>query len=560
MSDNNEAIDEADATLNSPNNDTNIVALANMAVMQWKMGDREEAERLVNNLEELRGKADFSDKVLDAKAEMAYFYSRIGMKSSSLAVELFEEVVQERPREYSWKYSLALVLRRFTHINFRMYYQLSSEITSQMALRAFDLLVEIRNSDAPKIMKGRALTELGMLLEQAAFLPELKNATKGSKNRPTQAKLCFKKAVELAPRDVHVLTYSGKYFMKNDLEKSLELLERAIDIRPTTTAHHYLGNTYVKMAKVHQKRKSRQHFRGGSSMGRGQRKGKIKREIKRDTDFCFDRREICCQNVLFIGFKKLSSMNVNQACKLLGDDQYFRADDEHINASIRQRQSGGRKSASAVISRHHNHPDFQSWDYKMMIKSSIKPASIQLPDKRASFAQENYQHSITLSREDNPPAIYDLGVFYVLVGDDDEALNQFTILINQTEFLRNSLQIINAYEQSGLIYRRKKHRAKVKKAEEKHAAESRKMFQAALQMQCQFVSSIHTCVPDFKATRPSFFELCSAGKSKNSQEIQFEVARLFDMIKVYVDYLSVLKEMRGFRPRTPLTPSFWRQH
>ncbi|XP_025081298.1 uncharacterized protein LOC112556474 [Pomacea canaliculata] len=115
--DKNKAVRETEKVLTSFNNENNIVALANMAVIKWKMGDRAQGEEILQKLNGLRSQANFEERVMDAEAEMGYCYSRLGLPFALRAVSKFEKVVEARPLDYTWKLGLALTLRRLTHIN-----------------------------------------------------------------------------------------------------------------------------------------------------------------------------------------------------------------------------------------------------------------------------------------------------------------------------------------------------------------------------------------------------------------------------------------------------------
>ncbi|XP_025081266.1 uncharacterized protein LOC112556454 isoform X1 [Pomacea canaliculata] len=475
------AVDETEKVLATPNNDTNIVALANMAIMKWEMGKRVEGETFVKKLEELRGQRNFEDKVTDAKAEMAYCYSRMGMSFASLAVDIFEEVVTVRPHDYTWKLGLALVLRRFTHTNYRMYFGMSSDLTSKRSLRAFDLLFEIRNSDAPEGQRAQALVELGVLLDQW-WNADLSRVLKKAKEKGLTATHCYEEAVSLGPADVHVLVKCGKFFKnKNKLGKSREILERAIAIRPTTTAHHYLGNTFIKMAVSHQKQCQQESTRRQThSVGR-----------------------------------RLSNMTVSETNRT------------HVSQS---------PAASATSA------------YRSILKSPRRLPSLTRDDMYVKDALHHFQESIRLSHKENSSAVYDLGLLFTSLGNDDKALDLFFTLINEQESRGSPLQIINAYEQAGLIHMRKSVRAG-----DDNAAEGCRLLQTALQLQCQAGPSLPTGNPDFKTLWPSFYELCNAARNKDSRYLRF---KLFEMVNNYAECLNVLDEMSKFSHKEAVDPKF----
>ncbi|PVD35882.1 hypothetical protein C0Q70_02851 [Pomacea canaliculata] len=150
----------------------NLVALGNMAVMLWLKRNRADGEKYaerLQNLKETCEKSEFEANVARGKAEIAYCYSRMGMAFAARAVDVFEEVVHQIPEEYSWKFGLALVLRRFTHLNYRVYYQVTAKTSREQNMKAFELLQEITNCASVPDLKAHAWAELGMLLGQPSL-------------------------------------------------------------------------------------------------------------------------------------------------------------------------------------------------------------------------------------------------------------------------------------------------------------------------------------------------------------------------------------------------------
>ncbi|XP_025081283.1 uncharacterized protein LOC112556464 [Pomacea canaliculata] len=229
----------------------NLVALGNMAVMLWLKRNRADGEKYaerLQNLKETCEKSEFEANVARGKAEIAYCYSRMGMAFAARAVDVFEEVVHQIPEEYSWKFGLALVLRRFTHLNYRVYYQVTAKTSREQNMKAFELLQEITNCASVPDLKAHAWAELGMLLGQP-WNAELKDVSRKAQDVGLTAQYCFEEAIRCAPKNVDVLIKSGKFFTTvGDLRRSQALLEEGTKIRETSTGHYYLGNTFRKLA------------------------------------------------------------------------------------------------------------------------------------------------------------------------------------------------------------------------------------------------------------------------------------------------------------------------
>ncbi|CAL1532227.1 unnamed protein product, partial [Lymnaea stagnalis] len=101
----------------------NIPSMANRVFILYREGNDIDAEEYVNTLKAMKERPDFEDLMTEAKAEQAYYYSRMG--AFDMSVKLFQEIVTKEPLNLLWKYGLGLMYRRMT--NFNVCYSVTKE-------------------------------------------------------------------------------------------------------------------------------------------------------------------------------------------------------------------------------------------------------------------------------------------------------------------------------------------------------------------------------------------------------------------------------------------------
>lgn len=563
----------------------NLVALGNMAVMLWLKRNRADGEKYaerLQNLKETCEKSEFEANVARGKAEIAYCYSRMGMAFAARAVDVYEEVVHQIPEEYSWKFGLALVLRRFTHLNYRAYYQVTAKTSREQNMKAFELLQEITNCASVPDLKAHAWAELGMLLGQP-WNAELKDVSRKAQDVGLTAQYCFEEAIRCAPKNVDVLIKSGKFFTTvGDLRRSRALLEKGTKIRETSTGHHYLGNTFRKLAmntggertQLESRRKTQGQRWSPESSARGSRKDKQvpvntskhnrprfeKRYeknkpceqkhgyINKKTNFQYSqssRSDPVCQETSYSfsipgedqsgarGYPELPLENVISRMSISDDRQ------EHVVSSLPFSVVGS-SEARAI---------------KAIVKSPRRLRSLRWDQEYVKDAECHFLKAIELSHGENTAARFDLGLMYFALGECQLALEQFSTITSQDECCLSPLQFINAYEQSGLVYLMLSSNAKDEPEKEKHLSVARTMLHRALEMQCDLVKELPKCLPDVKYIWSSFHTLCRAAQRFRDRGSQLkEQKHLMRMIGDFGTCLQVLKEMSKLSPQEASNP------
>ncbi|XP_045193425.2 uncharacterized protein LOC123549415 [Mercenaria mercenaria] len=253
----------------------NIVGLCNKA---WFLLKKQEQYCSIRDIckqlkEHIASRAVF----LTAKAEIAFCYSRFGVKRYEKSRLLFKEVLDECAKmnalgeyvrctsnetEYSehtsistnsiciWTFGYALTFKRM--LNFNNIHDASSlDLSKQTHVTLCVLYSRIidmkgRNRCLDRY-KARSYVEIGSLVYNARknkgrFPNGVKDILPEHRHLWKQTETYYTTAVELCPDDIFVLERSGKYFRYiNKIEKSIELLKKAIAIRDTAFSHHHLA-------------------------------------------------------------------------------------------------------------------------------------------------------------------------------------------------------------------------------------------------------------------------------------------------------------------------------
>ncbi|XP_045195902.2 uncharacterized protein LOC123551215 [Mercenaria mercenaria] len=260
----------------SPNN---VIALTNKA--WFSLRDRKNViacQKVCEHLKSLR-----SDRLTSivAKAEVAFTYSRLGLKHYQKAVSEFENVLQECkkvneetetasssvdcstrdriPAEYIcvWMYGRALCQQRLSNFH-NMYDVCKTEKLKEnckLTLDLFKSIIELNECDNEciKRYKARSYIEVGLTAydvnrNRTVFPRGMANLLPEHSPLLMQTANYFTTALWYFPEDVFVLERSGKYFRyENDVEQSIHLLIKAIQIKPTSFGYHHLAISFIRL-------------------------------------------------------------------------------------------------------------------------------------------------------------------------------------------------------------------------------------------------------------------------------------------------------------------------
>ena len=261
------AFQEVENALTEHGEERNIVSLANQACLLWHRGEYSKARELVAHLNDMKNDDDdFAYLVVKAKGELAFSYTIVGGQFGSKAVPLFKAVLTQarEPESWLWKFGLALEKRRLVHMLSAPVFSDETEDARLMGvLHTFMEVIEIcKNTN----LKAKCYAEIAQLLQEKQRTSSQKTFENVAMLTPLEA---CQKALELDSNDPSVLWKCGKIFRYHRrLDQSVEVLERSLDLRPTTTVFHHLGLAYKDKA-IQAKKTARRFDFTGKRGGRG---------------------------------------------------------------------------------------------------------------------------------------------------------------------------------------------------------------------------------------------------------------------------------------------------
>ena len=183
--------------------------------------------------------SDYQKRRLVAQAEVAYYYTRFGLRHYERAIELFEIVLQqvqtgetiEQTLVSLWKLGLAMTLRRVSHIGHIENDVQSSKVHSNIN-KAIQILTEIIKSNwHSQRNKAFACVELASL----AYYTE--TAFKGMFRCSYKAADLYRMAEKLGLNDTYILQKYAKFLKVNGKQMEAdELLRKSVAICPTLMA------------------------------------------------------------------------------------------------------------------------------------------------------------------------------------------------------------------------------------------------------------------------------------------------------------------------------------
>nr|KAG5690357.1 hypothetical protein BaRGS_001279 [Batillaria attramentaria] len=497
LKDRKEALKRVDEVLEMESQRQNIVSLANKAVMLWDIACRRgEREQIVMQLENLRDEENFKYLKVKAKAEMASSYMRLGPRYKKYAIDLFDEVIPEgrEPEVWSWKLALATAHRHTLDLQHAPFVSEEEEnhkhLTEEELQKHFtvlQMLNEIINGTAGQDLKANAYAEIAMVL-QSTWDPKAEQRLCDAAHTGIM-KAC-KDALKSDDSEPSVLWKTGKCFRyKKDVHKSLELLQKAVKLQPSSAAYHHLGLTYKAFATEDKRGTLRR--RRGRRLG-GRRKGKRKKP-----DNCAS------------GTDSESDVDTEEETVVHGKVG-------RLPKTVKSPPKGTTTF---------------SWD-----------------DKYVRESVENLKESVRFSEKENTRAVYDLALMYKALGEFAEALRCLEDIYDKSEEDLSSsgpLEIVTAYEQAGLI---KMEMAEIEKDKDRKRQlhneaddmlgsaliTASRLFEKSAQIQGQFAGV-------FQSPRALLQAVDNSGRS--TQEKQKEKAKLLHLIQKHKKSLAVLRKM-----------------
>lgn len=444
-----------------------------ISYLQWRLEERENAFKSLNIVEELQKKPHFvtqCNKILfytasgkhylsnklsnelknndhfkqtrtksQATAEIGYCLSRLGPKHHDRAVKLFKEAIANTKPERNilWEFRLALTLRRQTHM-FQMTEHESFK-PAEKKKEAAHLLYEIvkfPTHDHPYI-KARAWCELSKILSWRNNLFEIIHSDKEKTEKITE-KWCFEEAMKLCPNYFFVLRDYGIYlrYTKN-LEKSKDLLERAVQLKDTICSRHHLALTLKKIVEEATPR---------PSLGK---KNKYPYSMDRDQS----KPESCAFNESSMS-KEFGSLSIDPGQRV---GNLFKDESDRFKSSYTSLLIKKSKSKDYIRARDLEKPLCHDHAGASVLKGTFisakkSPRIVCVSPNNPLLLQavDNLQKAIDMSKEYDGTQ-YDLGLIYRMLDRPDMALKCFSFITSRSDNCGKPSQYlmyaINAYEQ-----------------------------------------------------------------------------------------------------------------
>ncbi|XP_076154138.1 interferon-induced protein with tetratricopeptide repeats 5-like [Alosa pseudoharengus] len=215
-----------------------IVTYGNLAWLHYHLGSYSECESYLEKLVAIKEKFPTGSPTVlhpEVYGQKAWTYLKFAHKYYERAKQCFEKALEQEPDESEWNAGYGIALYRTEKNKSRLEYSL--------AVKQLRRAIEINPSDAVLMVL------LGLRLK--VF------------KKHDEAERLIEEALEIDPRNPHVIRYVGKYFrQRGSVDRSIALLKRAVD-RTANSAflHHQLALCY--------KKKKTDLFRKGGARGKG---------------------------------------------------------------------------------------------------------------------------------------------------------------------------------------------------------------------------------------------------------------------------------------------------
>ena len=235
--------------------DNNVIAITNKIWFSLESDDAYELNIINAKLEKLQSKPDYQVYRVKADAELAYCYTRLGLKQQETARMRFRKVIDEacdlkldndigKNLIMLWKYGLGLITRRVSklHCSRSADQVIRCSQRRKEAIETFlDVIHEQWDSERLKAMAYAQLGEISFAVlkdEQNLkdYFPELYESW--------DAEMFYRTALTLYDKETYILERYGQFLRyKKRYDESEKILRKSIEIRPTSHAHHHLALT-----------------------------------------------------------------------------------------------------------------------------------------------------------------------------------------------------------------------------------------------------------------------------------------------------------------------------
>nr|KAG5691321.1 hypothetical protein BaRGS_014020 [Batillaria attramentaria] len=263
-------------------NETSIITLTSLAVLQWETGRREDSYKTIRVLQALRDAPNFQYLQAVAVAEKGYVFISHGPKYFLKAIDMFEEAIAKSPDGsdvYLWKYDLALAIRR--NFNVFAYAEHSRLSAPWLARRAVELLNDTSTHCPNGLYRARSLVELASLV---SAINSFKRVCREADRREiAQLRLddhmsILRQALDTpeGQEDSYVLRVAGRFYgMAKQFDTAIDCLLKSRQKRDEGIVNQLLAKTTLSHYKWKRHRGgARSQDRGRQSFGRSPGRGR----------------------------------------------------------------------------------------------------------------------------------------------------------------------------------------------------------------------------------------------------------------------------------------------
>ncbi|XP_060605835.1 uncharacterized protein LOC132758287 isoform X2 [Ruditapes philippinarum] len=488
----------------------NMIALSNKA--WFSLRDHKnilQCKELCKRLKAIKRQNELA--LIIAKAEVAFTYSRLGIRNYKKASSEFGNVLRDCekikefvdgsdsaatqgqvPTDYVciWMYRKALCQRRQSNLNnsdepagneeLKNYYSITLDLYTKI------IQLENSESDCIKRYKARSYVEIGFISydvsrNQSIFPNGMEDFM--PTNSPFLMKTTdyfFYKALECYPDDVSVLERSGKYFRYiNEHEKSINLLTRAIKIKPTSFGYHHIALTFKRLLEKN--------------------KGKLARQLLDVHMGCED------------GIKNFSQLSINPSNR----GTYIPCD-----PSRPKKKSGIKCPKELIIIDYNEH----------------KP----VVDKIIAYLDTSYELS------SNTNAIYDKALLYRQISQPESALKVLEDLSQNYDKFISRIMLANIYEQSAFcISDMLLNSNDVKMNERSEMEEVRDFYlKSSIEISCALIDKIPSLEKGWKSAATLRNVLYGKLEIKRTKDTLKELWKLSRKLNEHRDAVKILQELQ----------------